>query len=364
MSYDRWIQEWSDDNCLSLMMADGRLVVFPLLAQGSAYYHSQEKVLLRRKQNGHFLLDDYNENCYYHFNYDQQPGTWRLSFIEDYSGHRIQLHYKDCHLAAITDSVGRQLFFTLDKHQRITDVTLKHKSIEQALVSYGYNEAGDLVSITDAMNQVTNIEYRDHLMVKKTDRNGQSFYWEYDDKNRCVHTWGDGGLLEGFIQYDKGYNEVTNSLGETTTYYYDENNLCIQQTDHYGNHRYTEYIDDFNLYREIDEAGNITGYKYSERGLLQEKTLPDGSSILFHYNENNQPVLTINPDGSSQTFGYDAARRLQFVNDPNGKTTSYEYNDDGQLEAVIETGNRKTVLRYDEDENLASLQWPDGSSAS
>ena len=84
---------------------------------------------------------------------------------------------------------------------------------------------------------------------------------------------------------------------------------------------------------------------------------------MFHYNKNNQPVLTINPDSSSQTFGYDAARRLQFVNHPNGKTTSYEYNDDGQLATVIETGNRKTVLRYDEDENLTSLQWPDGATA-
>jgi len=72
LSYDRWVQEWPEDNCLSLMMADGRLVAFPLLAEGEDYYHSPEKVLLRRKQNGHFLLEDYNENCYYHFNYDKQ----------------------------------------------------------------------------------------------------------------------------------------------------------------------------------------------------------------------------------------------------------------------------------------------------
>jgi RHS repeat-associated protein len=363
LSYDRWVQEWPEDNCLSLMMADGRLVAFPLLAAGDAYYHSQEKVLLRRKQNGHFLLEDYNENCYYHFNYDKQPGTWRLSFIEDYSGHRIQLHYNGRRLTAITDSVGRQLIFALDKYQRITSVTLKHKTVKQTLVSYGYNEAGDLVSIADAMDQVTTLEYRYHLMSKKTDRNGQSYYWEYDSKKRCIHTWGDSGILEGYIKYGKGSNEVTNSLGETTTYYYDENNLCVQQTDHYGNNRYTEYTDDFDLYREIDEAGNITGYHYNERGLLQEKTFPDGSSIRFHYNEYNQPVLTINPDGSSKTLGYDGARRLQFVNYPNGNTTAYEYNEEGQVAAVIETGDRKTVCHYDEDENLAGLQWPDGSIA-
>jgi RHS repeat-associated protein len=363
LSYDRCVQLWPEEDGLSVTMADGRMAVFPLLQPGEDYYHPQEKILLRRKQNGHFILEDYNESLYYHFNHHQQSHTWRLTLIENYSGNRIQLHYTGGNLSAITDSAGRQLLFQLDKQHRITQVKVKHRDLEQILVTYDYNADGDLVSIADALNQVTAIDYHDHLMVKKTDRNGQSFYWEYDDKKRCIHTWGDGGLLEGFIQYGKGCNEVTNSLGETTTYYYDENNLCIQQTDHYGNHRYTAYTDDFELYREIDEAGNITGYKYNERGLLQEKTLPDGSNTLFNYNKNNQPVLIIDPDGSSQTFGYDAARRLQFVNYPNGKTIAYEYNDDGRLAAVIETGNRKTVLRYDEDENLASLQWPDGATA-
>jgi RHS repeat-associated protein len=363
LSYDRWIREWREENCFSLMMADGRLVAFPFLSAGEEFYHPQEKVLIRRKQNGHFLLEDYNDNCYYHFNYDKQPGIWRLSFIENYSGNRLQLHYTGHHLLAITDSVGRQLFFATDKHHRITSVTLKHKSIERILVSYTYNEAGDLVTIADSLNQTVQLEYQDHLMIKKTDRNGQSFYWEYDERKRCVHTWGDGGILEGFIEYGKGYNEVTNSLGETTIYYFDENNLCIQQTDHYGNHKYTEYTEDFELYREIDEAGNITGYTYNDRGLLQKKTAPDGNSIQYHYNEYNQLVLIINPDGSSQTFGYDASRRLQFVNYPNGKTIAYEYNEEGQLTAVIETGNRKTLLQYDEEENLVVLQWPDGSMA-
>ncbi|OQP45127.1 hypothetical protein A4H97_32835 [Niastella yeongjuensis] len=363
LNYDRWIREWPEEHCLSMMMADGRLVAFPLLTEGDVFYDPQEKVLIRRKPNGHFLVEDYNDHLYYHFNHDKQPGIWRLSFIENYSGNRIQLHYAGPHLHAITDTVGRQLFLTTDKFHRITSVTLKHESIEQVLVRYSYNESGDLVTIEDALNQAVQLEYRDHLMIKKTDRNGQSFYWEYDDANRCVHTWGDGGILEGFIQYGEGYNEVTNSLGETTIYYFDENNLCVQQTDHYGNHSYTEYTDDFELYREIDEAGNITGYIYNDRGLLQEKTFPDGNSIQYHYNEYNQPVLTINPDGSSQTFGYDEARRLQFVNYPYGKTISYEYNEEGQLTEVVESGNRKTLLQYDEDENLAGLQWPDGSVA-
>jgi RHS repeat-associated protein len=362
LSYDRCVQLLPEDGCLTVTLADGRQAVFPLLFHGENYYHPQEKILLRRKQNGHFILEDYNESLYYHFNHDAEPGKWLLSFVENYSGNRIQLHYTGGYLTAITDSAGRQLLLRSDKQHRIIEVAVKHRSMQQTLVSYAYNDEGDLIAISDALNKPTVIEYHDHKMVKKTDRNGQSFYWEYDNKNRCVHTWGDGGILEGFIEYGKGYNTVTNSLGEVTTYYYDENNVCVQETDHYGNHRYTEYTEDFNVYREIDECGNITGYAYDERSRLIEKTLPDGSTAQYHYNEFNQPVLIINPDGSSQTFGYDDMRRLRFNNYPTKRTVTYEYNVEGQLAAVIETGNRKSVITYDEDSNLAALQLTDGST--
>lgn len=363
LSYDRCVQLWPEEGALSVTLADGRPAVFPLLYHGESYYHPQEKILLRRKQNGHFILEDYNESLYYHFNHDTEPGKWRLSLIENYSGHRIQLHYTGGNLSAITDSAGRQLLFKLDKTHRITAVNVKHRDVEQLLVSYAYNETGDLVRIADALNQAVEIEYRYHLMIKKTDRNGQNFYWEYDSKKRCIHTWGDGGILEGFIKYGKGYNIVTNSLGENTTWYFDDNNLCVQQTDHYGNHRYTEYTEDFTIYREIDELGNITGYAYDDKNRLTEKMAPDGTSKQYHYNEYNQLVLAIDPDGSSQTFGYDDMRRLQFINYQNGLTTAYSYNTEGQLETIVETGNRKTIFSYDEDDNLAGLQIPDGSIA-
>jgi RHS repeat-associated protein len=362
LSYDRCVKLWPEEGCLSVTLADGRLAIFPMLHYGESYYHPQEKMLLRRKQNGHFLLEDYNESLYYHFNHDPEPGTWQLSFIENYSGNRIQLHYAGRALRAMTDCAGRQLLFELDKQQRITRVEVSHRNRRQVLVSYTYNEEGDLISIADALNQVTALEYRDHLMVKKTDRNGHNFYWEYDEKRRCIHTWGDGGVMEGFIQFHKGYNVVTNSLEENTIYYFDENNMCIQETDHYGNHRYTEYTDDAQLYREIDEEGNITGYTYDENGRLKENIFPDGSSIQFSYNEYNQLMSTVFQDGRHQTYGYDAMRRLRFITFPNGNSTYYEYNEEGQMAAVIEN-NQKIRMSYDEDENLVSIQLPNEGTA-
>jgi RHS repeat-associated protein len=359
--YDRCVQVWAEEGCLSVTLADGRQAVFPMLYYGESFYHHQEKIQLTRKQNGHFVLEDYTESLYLHFNHETQSGAWHLSYIENYNGNRIQFHYAGKYLWAITDSAGRQLSLTLDKQHRITGVTVKHRQQEQTLVSYEYNNTNDLVAITDALNQTTSIEYRFHLMTQKTDRSGQNFYWEYDSKRRCIHTWGDGGVLEGFIQYGKESNLVTNSLGETTTYYFDENNLCIQETDHYGNSKNTAYTDNFDIFRETDEAGNITGYSYDELSRLQEKTLPDGSALQFHYNDHNQPTLIVNADGSSKTFGYDDKRLLTFINYPDGKTVTYDYNGSGQLQTIIESGNHKTAFTYDEDENLTSAQLPDDS---
>jgi RHS repeat-associated core domain len=362
LCYERAVHLVADEGCLAVTMDDGRMAAFPLLYYGESYYHPQEKIKLTRKQNGHFLLEDFEAAQYLHFNHHVQEGVWQLSFIGNYNGNRIQMHYAGRVLRAITDCAGRQLHFNLDKQNRITQVTVKHRDVEQVLVSYAYNEGGDMISIGDALGQATTMEYRDHLMIKKTDRNGQSFYWEYDDKRRCVHTWGDGGLLEGWIAYGNGYNTITNSVGEISTLFYDEDNLCVQETDHYGNYTYTEYTENYDVYREIDEAGNITGYAYDNLGRLTHTILPDGSTIQVQYNEYNQPVLMINADGTSETFGYDVQRRLRFVNSPNGKVVAYHYNEEGQLATVVESGNRKTFIQYDEDENVASIQLPDGAT--
>jgi Domain of unknown function (DUF6531) len=155
LCYDRCIRLWSQEECLSVTLADGRLAVFPLLHIGEEFYHPHEKILLRRKQNGHFLLEDYNDSLYYHFNHDSRAGIWHLSFIENYYGNRIQLHYTGDNLVAITDSVGRQLLFELDQQHRITKVDVKHRELRQTLATYAYNTEGDLTAIADALNQTT-----------------------------------------------------------------------------------------------------------------------------------------------------------------------------------------------------------------
>ena len=68
LCYDRCVKLWPEEEVLSVTLQDGRLAAFPLLYPGDSFYHPHEKLMLHRKQNGHYLLEDYNDDLYYHFN--------------------------------------------------------------------------------------------------------------------------------------------------------------------------------------------------------------------------------------------------------------------------------------------------------
>ena len=90
--------------------------------------------------------------------------------------------------------------------------------------------------------------YSGHLMTEKTDRNGDTYRWEYDSKGRCVHTYGTDGMMEGRIEYhpSEGYNLVTDSTGGTTTYRYTPDQLVTSEIDPLGNetrHSYTDFME-------------------------------------------------------------------------------------------------------------------------
>ena len=73
------------------------------------------------------------------------------------------------------DSVGRKLDVSINEEGRITQVALKEDNREaQTLVCYTYNREQDLEKITDAVGSDTCLKYRNHLLVRKTDRNRHS----------------------------------------------------------------------------------------------------------------------------------------------------------------------------------------------
>ena len=380
MSYDMRVMEFTEEDTTAVLLGDGRSALFEHLPYvGNSDYNRHEHLTLTRTDLDEYQLFDHRERLSYHFHKLHPPvggqaatdTEYLLYAIRNEAGFMISFHYNGKgQLVQVIDSVGRHLQVANDNEGRITRVSGRHRGQEQVLIEYTYNEAGDLSGITDALQQTTRIQYHKHLMVEKTDRNGQTFYWEYDNKGRCIHTWGDGGILEGWIEYQpkEGYNVVTNSQGHTTTYYYTPDFVITQIKDPLGNSIFTEYTDHFEVYREIDEEANVTGYTYDERGNRTRIEMPDGSARTFAYDAEDRLVLTTDAQGGSRTYIYYKSKKhkglLHTITEADGRITIFRYNEHNLLSKVEDELEHRTLLEYDADYNVSALTQPDGGRAS
>ncbi|WP_212002634.1 DUF6531 domain-containing protein [Chitinophaga sp. HK235] len=364
--YDMRLQEFPAEKATVVLLEDGRSAVFDALPYPSdCEYNRHEKLLLTRTNVEEYTLFDYESRltCTFRKQHPQQT-QYRLVSIQDTAGFRISFHYNGSgHLQCVIDSVGRNLLIHNDEAGRITQITVEHREEVRLLVQYRYNDAGDLVAITDALNQTIHMQYSDHLMVRKTDRNGQTFYWEYDSKRRCVHTYGDGGLLEGRIEYHprEGFNYITNSQGHTTTFHYTPDFVVNRMVAPMGNTTFFEYTPNMELYRVIDSEGNVTGYTYDDLGNRISVELPDGSAITALYDSDGKLLQTTNPGGDSRTLiYYKKTGLLHTATEANGTIRIFRYNEHHLLSKIEDETGGQTILSYDEDYNLVRMAFPDG----
>ncbi|WP_334076234.1 DUF6531 domain-containing protein, partial [Paenibacillus sp. A14] len=300
---------------------------------------------------------------------------YQLVRVENELGQRIELHYDEQgFLQQVIDSVGRVLEVDTDAAGRITKVTHVYRTNpdsrlseqREVLVQYRYNEAGDLVAITDALGQTTYQTYDQHLLIGKKDRNGYHFYWRYDGPTtgaRCVHTWGEDGLLEGRIAYFDGYNEVTNSQGHTTRYEYTPDYYCTAIVNPLGGRTEYTYSDTADLLSETDPDGRKTQYLYDELGQLVRMVQPDGGSWQYKYSEQGQLLQVTDPEGGSQAWVYDERGRLYRIVGPEGTVATFAYDERHRIREVRNPSGAATSLAYDDHCNLTRMTLPDGTSA-
>lgn len=362
LAYDLPLVEDAPGGAVALMLPDGRAVAFPPPGDGGASYNRTEKVTLRRK-GGAYEVEHHGPGHTYAY-VQVAPGTFKPATLTDRRGFQVRFGYTpQGHLGRLTDAVGREVRLGLDARGRITQVSVHHDGRGQVKASYRYDGAGNLIGIADALGKETVMEFEGNRMVRKTDRNGMAFHWEYDGQGRCTHTWGDGGVLEGWIEYREGHNLVTDSLGRTSVYYFDGNNLCTQIKDPLGNSRFFEYTDDLELYREIDEEGRLTGYTYDERGNRTGVFLPDGGERRFFYDKDDRPVMAVDAGGGTTVYTYNKDGLVKAIAAPGNSVTAFEYDAHRRVAAVVSPDGALTRLVYDKDQNLAEMHLPGGGKA-
>jgi len=235
------------------------------------------------------------------------------------------------------------------------------------LVRYEQDKHGDLIAVFDAREQPYCFEYQaGHQMVRHTDRNGLSFYYSYqlhsDNLWRVDHAWGDGGLYDYRFEYDLEHLETrsTDSLGHTTILQFNDQNQPVTSIDPLGGVSSYQYDGQGRTQSETDPSGNTTIWEYDTYGNLLRTVLPDGSAVSTAFNEDHKPVSILDPEGGKWCQDWDTRGNLTRQATPSGAATQYEYTEQGDLLHVTDPAGQRTTLYYDPLGFLAGLSDPMG----
>jgi RHS repeat-associated protein len=282
--------------------------------------------------------------------------------ISDLCGNTIDFEWRQGVLSSILDSAGRRLNI-LGEQGCITEVSLNipEQDRPHVFVRYEYDGPANLVSVIDALGHPYTFAYDDHHMVRHTDRNGLSFYYEYhtatNGEQRVIHAWGDSGLYDYQFEYVDVLNErrITNSLGHVSIVKLNEVGLPMSEIDPLGGMTIFEYDGAGRTTAVQDPGGRRTEYQYDERGNLVKLTRPDGISIVSKFDGNNKAIGITDPNGALWQQEWNERGLLTKQITPLGNVSCYEYDQRDQLIAFTNPRGARAELRFDGMSNLSVL---------
>ncbi len=364
-SYDLAVA--TSDKAIGVRLADGRVALFPPIKLGAAHYDSKERLTLHRDHWGYALRG--TDGMVFRFAELAGRAEHVLASVQDRNGHGLRfVHDERGRLARIFDSGGRYFDLVSDSSGRIVEVQ-GPQPLDPAqrcvLARYAYDGHGNLAEVRDAEGGAQRFSYQRHLLARETNKNGLSFYFEYDgldSQARCIRTWGDGGIYNHQLRYDPDANVtlVQNSLGHVTTYHHD-GSMVHKVIDPLGHQTATEYDENYRVVAEIDALGQRSVSRYDTRGNLTQAIGPDGAKVELEYGPHDQPSRVIDSVGGEWQWQRDEQGRVIERKDPLGRVTLLQYQGPW-LVSVTDPAGGHTAIGYDPNGNVHAIAAPDGAT--
>ncbi|WP_239013233.1 putative T7SS-secreted protein [Streptomyces sioyaensis] len=338
-----------------LIGEEGNFLLYPHPAVGvPTLPHEGDGAPLELTPDGDYLLTDPVTGTRRYFTtYTEDLAV--LDEISDRRGNHHTFDYtEDGTPTAITHSAGYRLLLTTDDG-RITALHLAGGApdgSDQLLMTYGYDDAGNLITTTNSSGLPLRFTYDDLGRITSwTDTNNSSYTYAYDDQDRCTSqggieghlrahfTWGDPDPVTGLRT-----NLHHNSLGQVTRYEVNERHQIVAETDPTGATTRTVRDAAHRILSTTDPLGRTTHIDYDHAGHPVTVTLPDGSSSTTTYDTDGHPVSVTGPDGTTWTHTYDADGNRTSTTDPSGATTAYTHDERGHIAGVTDALGNTTHL--------------------
>jgi RHS repeat-associated protein len=286
-------------------------------------------------------------------------------------------HHIDGQFEIVTDRLGNQTTYTYDTDGNITSIIdalnntttftfdgfdnkiSEQHPLHQNPTTYTYDGLGNATSITDPLGNVSQSTYNAHKQaLTLTDALGNTTTNTYDintgnlltsldAQNHLVQnvyvphvgllqtTSLDGGQRAALV-YDNSGNltDLTDALGNHTTYTYDNNNNRLTQSA---------------TRTKADGAQETltTKYDYDAANRIIKTTNPDGTFTQVHYNSIGKQDVTTDALGRQTRYDYDDAGRLTKTTYPDLTFEASGYDDEGHRISSTDRAGHTTTYQYD-----------------
>ncbi|WP_188195458.1 DUF6531 domain-containing protein [Nonomuraea sp. SYSU D8015] len=327
-----------DADGVYLATADGTLLSFPRPEPGQvAHPDDGPRLELRPAEDGYTVTDPLTGHTTH---FAGQGEVLPIAAITDRNGNRVDFHYTDGTDGLLTEVIHSGGYhLDIETHQgRIVEIRLRGAG--QTLVSYAYDEAGDLTEVTNSSRLPLRFTYDDEgRMTRWLDRIGTWYAYTYDQEGRCVYGTGTDGVFNTEISYAEGVTTAHDSLGNVTTYHYNELLQVVSEIDPLGHvTRYRWDVHD-RLLAHTDPLGHTTNYAYDDAGALVSIIRPDGATRRLARNALHLPETVTDYDGTIWALAYDECGNLT-----SDATATYTYDDRGHLTAITDVlGHTRTI---------------------
>ena len=235
---------------------------------------------------------------------------------------------------------------------------------DSVITKFGYDGAGRLTSVTDALSQITRYQYDEAgNETAQVDALNRTNTYAYDSTGRRdLHT-SPGNQTESF-GYDLGGNSAnqTNFNGVIITNRYDVMNRLTNRSSVNGYYVSFAYSATGQRTNMVD-AGGTTGYSYDNRGRLTNKAAAyaGGPSMSLSYrydaNGNLTNLWSGTASGVTNYYQYDALNRLTNVLGRDSVAAGYTFDGAGNLRSVSYGNGVTNLYQYDRLNRLTNAMW-------
>ena len=217
---------------------------------------------------------------------------------------------------------------------------------------------GNVLTVTNTLGETTTYTYdeKNNLLTKKDALNHETQYgYDTTQRNLVKITYPEGGI-QRFTYTSNGQVETaTDPDGHIITYTYDPHGNVTRVTDHLTNHVDFTYDGVGRMLTRTDPLGRRTTYAYDPNSNLTQVTDANGKSTTYTYNKNNNLTRVTNAKGKATTYAYNNRNLFSAETNPLTKTYQYGYDDRSNVGSITDPDGNQTTYGYDADNRLTGI---------